>query len=85
MLSQSGKDWLYCSILTIAIIIDCFVVSHVKLFYSSSLIFLVLAYSILNVGRDISQNRKNKNRLKEEPEKEKEDTSPVFQDDERRK
>ena len=70
MLSENGKDWLHCSVLVAAIIIDCFVVSHVRLFYSSSLIFLVLAYSILNVGRDISQNRKNKNRLKEEPEKE---------------
>ena len=63
MLSQNGKDWLYCSVLTIAIIIDCFVVSHVRLFYSSSLIFLVLGYSILIVGRDISQNRKSKNRV----------------------
>ncbi|WP_322183893.1 hypothetical protein [Neglectibacter caecimuris] len=85
MLSENGKDWLHCSVLVAAIIVDCFVVSHVKLFYSSYLIIFVFLCCILNVGRDISQNRKNKNRLKEEPEKEKEDTSPVFQDDERRK
>lgn len=70
MLSQSGKDWLHCSVLVAAIIVDCFVVSHVKLFYSSYLIIFVFLCCILNVGRDISQNRKSKNCLKEDPEKE---------------
>ena len=85
MLSETEKTGFIVLFLLQPSSLIVLLLSHVKLFYSSYLIIFVFLCCILNVGRDISQNRKSKNRLKQEPEKEKEDTSPVFQDDERRK
>ena len=69
MLSQNGKHWLLCAFLMACVLVDCFFISRVRLFYRTYLLIFVFLISVCYCVKDFCEMRNARVKRQEQQKK----------------